>query len=462
METRKIFKCFISSPSDCNTEREECKKVINELNSSFAKHLGVSLDTFMWEDDVLPDMGRSGQEIIDEYIKKSNYDIFIGIMKHRFGQPTQKAGSGTEHEFRDALERKKSSEKIPRIIFFFGKEEVDPDLVDFEQYNKVKNFKLGISAEGIYVDYSGIESFEENLKQKLKLFIEENSQFENAKKISNDIDGILKKLVSDLDESLTTYNEKTPVWIEPIISSKKDIPNNPNKNFEHKVEIESIIEKPENIVIKAPSEFGLTSLAHYIKLEAYKKGKIFVYIDSKKIKRNKIVNQIKKEVGNYYSTEFSKLDCILIDSVCFEENGVMQMIKNVCEEFKEIPLIIFNTLDNNFFLSSQEDEKIEIKRSFTSLYLLPLPQTELRKIVTTYSRDREIAEDYNVILDKVAKDLEVLNMHRTPKNCISILRASHKIGSDYGPINRTKLLDTILNTIFKNMRFPHIIVKNQM
>ena len=132
----------------------------------------------------------------------------------------------------------------------------------------------------------------------------------------------------------------------------------------------------------------------------------------------------------------------------------MQMIKNVCEEFKNTPLIILNTLDNNFFLKSQDDDKVEIKRPFTSLYLLPLPQSELRKIVTVYSRNKSIAEDYNVMLDKVAKDLEILNMHRTTKNCISILRASHKIGSEYNPINRTKLLETIINSIFEEYELP--------
>src|SRR5690606_29300391 len=52
------------------------------------------------------------------------------------------------------------------------------------------------------------------------------------------------------------------------------------------------------------------------------------------------------------------------------------------------------------------------------------------------------------------KDLETLNMHRTSKNCISILRASHKIGLEYSPINRTKLLETILNSIFEEYEIP--------
>ena len=63
-------------------------------------------------------------------------------MKNRFGTPTKKAGSGTEHEYNDALERKnKSINSIPRIFFFFGKENVDPNNFDFEQFKKVKDFK---------------------------------------------------------------------------------------------------------------------------------------------------------------------------------------------------------------------------------------------------------------------------------------------------------------------------------
>ena len=455
METRNIYKCFISSPSDCQSERESCQKLIDIINSGLAKHLGINFESFMWEYDVLPDMGRNGQEIIDEYVRKSKYDIFIGIMKNRFGHPTKNAGSGTEHEFNDALDKKNNSiNSLPRILFFFGKENVDPDNFDHEQYQKVKGFKSKIGNEGLYIDYTGIDSFESKLKEKLELFIKDHSPLDRPSEKIKEVDLVLRKLEEDLNETLKTYNERSPVWIEPIISSKKEIPNNPTKNDEHRVELKTIIDNPNNIVIKAPSEFGLTSLAHYLKLEAWKVGKTFLYIDSKKTKQHKVVKDIIKEVESYYFKNHNSLDCILLDSVCFEESGIMQMVKNICEEFKNIPLIIFNTLDNNFFLKSDEDDKVEIKREFTSYYLLPLPQNEVRKLVTSYSKLKSLEEDKDVILSKVTKDLETLNMHRTAKNCISILRACFRIGSEYSPVNRTKLLETILNTIFEEYEIP--------
>ncbi|MEO6668180.1 MAG: DUF4062 domain-containing protein [Ferruginibacter sp.] len=459
METKKIFTCFISSPGDCEVEREICQGIIDKINSGLAKHLGINFQSFMWEYDVLPDMGQNGQEIIDEYIRKSNYDIFLGIMKNRFGHPTKKAGSGTEHEFNDAIERKeKSINSMPKILFFFGKENVDlnnPKIDDIlEQHKKVKEFKSRISDNGIYIDFQSTEVFEKTLEEKLNLFITEFSPLSNPNEKIKEVDVVLKRLEEDLNESLKTYNEKSPIWIEPIISSKREVPTNPTKNEDNRIELQSFIENPGNVIIKAPAEFGLTSLAQYLKLNAWKAGKTFIYIDSKKTKKHKVVKDILNEARNYYFKEVQNIDSIILDSVCFEEHGIMQMIKNVCDEYKDIPLLLLNTLDNNFFLKSDEDDKVEIKREFTSFYLLPLPQTEVRKIVTSYAKSKSFTEDNETTLTKVTKDLMTLNMHRTVKNCISILRASSKMVDDYSPVNRTKLLETILNGIFHEYELP--------
>ncbi len=460
MEILKVYKCFISSPGDCEEERKLCKQIIQEINSSgLAQHLGINFKPFMWEYDVLPDMGKNGQEIIDEYIKKSNYDIFIGVMKNRFGHPTKKAGSGTEHEFNDALDRKKkSNNSTPKIIFFFGKDNVDIDHPDIdkiiEQRKLVKRFKSSIQDKGLYVDFENGTEFKKQLKEKLELFIKENLLHSNPNKKAQEVDLIIGKLHQDLENSLKIYNEKSPVWIEPIISSKREVPNNPTKNLENKIEISSIIDNLKDIIIKAPAEFGLTSLAHYLKLRAWNKGKFFLYLNVKNTKKHKVIKDLKREAEDYYKKKITEIDCIILDSVCFEELGMMPLIKNVCTEFTEIPVIILNTLDNNFFLKSDEDDKVEIKRQFTNYYLLPLPKNELRAVVNSYAKDKTLTDDNDTILEKVTKDLEILNLHRTVKNCLSVLRASSRIGSEYSPINRTKLLETIISSIFEDYETP--------
>jgi len=452
MENLKVYKCFISSPDDCATEREISEKVVEKLNNGIAKHLGLKFETFKWEKDVLPDMGENGQEIIDESVDESNYDIFIGIMAYRFGTPTKIAGSGTEHEYIKALE-KKSNNYLPRIIFFFNNENINPKNLDYEQYKKVQDFKSKIGRNGLYVDYNGVSEFEKELGDKLELFIKGLSTQFKSKEIVDTIDGIRTKLENDLKYSLKYFNEDAPVWLDPIISTSSNLSKDPSKNVDNKVEVSDILNNTKDIIIKAPSEFGLTSLAHFLKLEAWKIGKTFIYIDSRQTKKHKIVKDIERKITNDYKKEREFIDCIIIDSVCFEEHGMLKMIKNITDNYKEIPIIILNTIGNDLFLTTEEEE-VKIDRQFINYYLLALPKSEIRKIVNQYMENKSFNEDNDTVLNKVTSDLEVLNIHRTAKNCLDILKASSKIGIEHSSINRTKLLDTILSIIFEEYDIP--------
>lgn len=454
MENRKIYKCFISSPGDCDEERDITEKVIDKLNNGLSKHLGINFETFKWENDVLPDMGKNGQEIIDDAVEESNYDIFIGIMGYRFGSPTKIAGSGTEHEYIKALEKKSKNPNV-RIIFFFNNKDINPKTLDFEQYSKVQEFKSKIGNNGIYVDYIGVSEFEKKLGDNLEIFTKSLSTQFNSKEIIDSIDEIRNKLENDLKCSLKCFNEDSPIWLDPIISKSSNLSKNPSKNTENKVEVSDILSYPKDIIIKAPSEFGLTSLAHFLKLEAWKIGKTFIYIDSKLTKKHKIVRDLQNSITKDYKKETESIDCIIIDSVCFEEPGILKMIKNVSDSFKEIPIIILNTIGNDLFLTTEEDdEEVKIDRQFKNYYLLALPKSEIRKIVNQYVVKKSFNEDNDTVLNKVTNDLEVLNIHRTAKNCLAILKASSKIGVEHSSVNRTKLLDTILYIIFEEYDIP--------
>ncbi|MEJ7610347.1 MAG: hypothetical protein WKF88_04120 [Ferruginibacter sp.] len=402
----------------------------------------------------MPDMGSNGQEIIDKSIEKSNYDIFIGIMQYRFGTQTKDAGCGTEHEYLNALKRK-SNDTLPIIIFFFNNEKIDPTDFDGDQYNLVTTFKNGLQTKGLYVDYDGAENFKEKLEEKLNLFVKEVSSLHSSRENVEKVDSIRKKLELDLKDSLKSFNEDAPVWIEPIISTKRNVDRDASKNYDNKIEISTIVENPKDVVIQAPSEFGLTSLAHYVKLEAWNNGKTFIYIDLKFSKKHKIVTDIQNLIKNDYGKTTNDIDCIIIDSFIYEGDGNMKMVKNVADAFKTIPIILMGTIESQFIIAPEsEQENIRLEKDFTRYYLLPLPQSEIRKIVTGFALSNTLEEDNDIILNKVTKDLQVLNIHRTPKNCITVLKASSKIGSDYSAVNRTKLLDTILSIIFEEYEIP--------
>lgn len=138
----KIFKAFIASPSDTNSEREKCEKVFNEINSSIGTIYNFRLEALKWEKDVRPTIkDTDGQtEIFNQIGEK--FEIFIGIMNKKFGAQTPRAGSGTEEEFNAAFNRFQKEGNL-ELIFYFNDEppkamsELNPsELLKIQEFKK--------------------------------------------------------------------------------------------------------------------------------------------------------------------------------------------------------------------------------------------------------------------------------------------------------------------------------------
>ena len=85
-ETRNLVRIFIASPSDVQKERGIADTVVNELNTTIGDTYNIRLETKKWENNTYPAIGEYPQDVINEQI--GDYDIFVGIMKHKFGSPT--------------------------------------------------------------------------------------------------------------------------------------------------------------------------------------------------------------------------------------------------------------------------------------------------------------------------------------------------------------------------------------
>ena len=119
--------------------------------------------SFRWERDVTPQIGVPAQKSIDA--STPDYDVYLGILSHRFGTPTEGYASGIVKEFRAALERFRDRGK-PWILFFFNKqgpapslgseEEVAKGIKQLKQYQSVLQFKKEL--EGLYQEYDALSS----------------------------------------------------------------------------------------------------------------------------------------------------------------------------------------------------------------------------------------------------------------------------------------------------------------
>jgi hypothetical protein len=449
----QIYKCFIASPSDTQSERNVCDKVFSEINKTLGEYLNFRIESKKWEDDARPAFGTDGQAVINEQLL-NDYQLFIGIMWNKFGTPTPRAGSGTEEEFNHAY-RKHSNKDGIEILFYFNDEAINANQLDLKQVKKVRDFKEKVSSlGGLYSSYTGFTDFEVKLKKHLSDYflktLQNNhadlSSIETSKKnpvnpTSEESTSLILK--NRLKKSLCLFSNQPFIWVEPVISKTNDISRDANENFSSCIEISSLIKSPESTIIKAPPQFGLTSLAHYLVKEAWSKDYLWVYLDARKVNRSAVTKSISKELKEL-NLENRKIDCIVLDAWIISEVGAKKLLRNLCHDYKDTPIIVMQTIDDSDF--KEGDEKENINRDFNHLHLLALPRAQIRKVISAYNKEKSIGDE-DTVLNKIVKDLEVLNIHRTPLNCLTLLKVS-EVYFDESPVNRTKMIEMVLFVLF--------------
>jgi hypothetical protein len=158
----KIINIFISSPGDVIDDRCTAISSIHKWNQRNGQSRRIFFNHLIWEDLVAPDIGKSGQDVINTQVGNS-YDIFLGLMWSRFGTPTTDADSGTEEEFNRAVERY-HKDQVVTISFLFKNSPIPQSILYLDQYSKVQGFKKIVSDSGcLYREYSDEISLAESI-----------------------------------------------------------------------------------------------------------------------------------------------------------------------------------------------------------------------------------------------------------------------------------------------------------
>ena len=149
-QVRRI-RVFVSSPNDVKAERDLLDGLVDEINRTMGDTGSFVLQLFKWERNVIPQIDQTPQRVIDNQMP--DCDVYLGILRTRFGTPTGNCGSGTEQEFRAALERFNSQGK-PWISFYFYNGPVElRSREEREQYDKVCEFRDELERKGVVGRY---------------------------------------------------------------------------------------------------------------------------------------------------------------------------------------------------------------------------------------------------------------------------------------------------------------------
>lgn len=456
----KIYKAFIASPSDTDSERDLCDKIFDEINLGLGDIYKFRIESLKWEKDVRPSIkGHDVQSIIFEQIG-DKFEIFIGIMNKKFGSPTPRAGSGTEEEFNEAY-RRYNEEKNLEIMFYFNEEPPKSmNEINASEFVKIVDFRKKLQPKGIYSFYNGASDFEEKLRKHLtKYFIEQFKKKEDsplkAQQLINK-EALRKLFKKRFNDSLKGFDDQPQIWIEPVISRTSELSQNPDENYSQRVLIEEILHSPKSYFINAPSQFGLTTLANHLICEAWENDELWIYLDNSALKPH-IVNKAVKNEANSLDQNPQNVKCVVFDSFYNTDKVSYKKLKDLIVANPDCRIIVLNTLDEQLYINKEENEKIDeketiIDREFDFLHLIALPRTQIRNIVRQYNQEKNIGEE-TIVLNKITKELDSLNLHRTPYNIITILKVSEKYFDD-SPVNRTKMIEMILFVLFDMGEIP--------
>lgn len=189
------LRIFISSTADMAAERAKVETVVSSLEM-LADRLDIVLQIDDWR-AVVPNIKRPEQIILDQ-LKPTSWDIFIGILWHRFGilpaahdsQTKEAYLSGTEEDFKTAYRLWQQYQK-PRIVMYRCTRNVPLDALDPDQFKRVREFFAQFEASGeppgIYQSFDTPESFEKLLLETLQKLLLDYAEQLKGKPVAPDI-----------------------------------------------------------------------------------------------------------------------------------------------------------------------------------------------------------------------------------------------------------------------------------
>lgn len=258
------------------------------------------------------------------------------------------------------------------------------------------------------------------------------------------VDNVTDQLTENLNEALHSFSSQPIIWAEPVISKTNDRSRLTGDGSNTLVKATELAKNPTSVFIKAPPQFGLTCLAHFLIKEAWTQhSSRWLLLDASVIKIHTIEKVVRKKLSSEAIVK-SDIRCVVLDSWTNNEKDSSKVVQWLCVHFAEIPIIVMQTIDDSAFKLAHAVD--EFGRDFSVLYLLALTRGKLRRVISEYNRAHHIGEE-DAVLAKVSMDLETLNIHRTPLNCITLLKVAERY-FDESPVNRTKMLEMVLFLLF--------------
>lgn len=313
-------------------------------------------------------------------------------------------------------------------------ESIGPTEIIYRQWTKHQTFVAG-------VDFANHDSG--------KILLTDLNLISNRSSDIQPIDQIGKYHDKRLREALVSFPGQPAVWVDPIVKTKPEVER--DEVSIETIDLNTFIRKPISSTIHSSPQFGLTCLAHFLIKEAWSKhAQLWLYFNAAELKPSTIKNATNHELYEVGLTH-NDVKCIVIDSISNTTKDAWKIVSKLIEHFPNIPIVCMHTMEP----TSISNERLSIQGieiDFQSLYLWTLSRNHIRRIVSDYNDQRQVGDE-NSVIAKIASDLEMLNLHRTPLNCLTLLKVSEYDFED-SPVNRSEMIKRILFLLFNADSLP--------
>lgn len=187
-------------------------------------------------------------------------------------------------------------------------------------------------------------------------------------------------------------------------------------------------------------------MAHFIIREAWRTplNQFWLYLNAKELKPHLAsINEAVLNESKILGCSEKDFKCVILDSWSSNDKDASKLLQKLTDHFKEIPIICMQQVDAGMF---DHNDNPKLSRQFDVLYLWGISRGNIRNIVAAYNEIKYVGDE-DAVTTKISSDLEVLNLHRTPLNCLTLLKVS-ELDFDESPINRSEMIKRILFLIF--------------
>ena len=156
----ETYLVLIASPSDLAEERQIATEAVNDWNAQHAIDEAVTLLPVKWETHAMPQSGVRPQGAINDQLVR-RCDILVGMFWTKIGTHTGVAESGTVEEIDQFVEAGKPA------LLYFSRRPIDPNKIDLEQHQKLRNFKDATYKKALTGSFSGVDELRQTILRDL-------------------------------------------------------------------------------------------------------------------------------------------------------------------------------------------------------------------------------------------------------------------------------------------------------